>query len=82
MCRCLARPTMSGMSTLVNGAAVRADSTSVVRLSIFVAGGLMLISGPDLCEAIRRVHAGDVYFSPRLAVFVLNTLRGRRRTGR
>jgi DNA-binding NarL/FixJ family response regulator len=34
------------------------------------------ISGPDLCEAIRRVHAGDVYFSPRLAVFVLESFRG------
>jgi len=30
------------------------------------------ISGSELCEAIRRVHAGDVYFSPRLAVFVLD----------
>jgi len=34
------------------------------------------ISGPDLCEAIRRVHAGDVYFSPRLAVYVLDSFRG------
>jgi DNA-binding NarL/FixJ family response regulator len=34
------------------------------------------ISGPDLCEAIRRVHSGDVYFSPRLAVFVLDAFRG------
>ncbi len=33
------------------------------------------ISGPDLCEAIRQVHAGEVYFSPRLAVFVLDTFR-------
>jgi DNA-binding NarL/FixJ family response regulator len=33
------------------------------------------ISGPDLCEAIRRVHAGDVYFSPRLAVFVLDAFQ-------
>jgi DNA-binding NarL/FixJ family response regulator len=33
------------------------------------------ISGPQLCEAIRRVHAGDVYFSPRLAVFVLDSFR-------
>jgi DNA-binding NarL/FixJ family response regulator len=33
------------------------------------------ISGPDLCEAIHRVHAGDAYFSPRLAVFVLDTFR-------
>lgn len=34
------------------------------------------ISGPDLCEAIRRVQAGDVYFSPRLAVYVLDSFRG------
>lgn len=34
------------------------------------------ISGPDLCEAVRRVHAGDVYFSPRLAVYVLDSFRG------
>jgi DNA-binding NarL/FixJ family response regulator len=34
------------------------------------------ISGAELCEAIRRVHAGDVYFSPRLAVYVLDSFRG------
>jgi len=34
------------------------------------------ISGPELCEAIQRVHAGDVYFSPRLAGFVLDAFRG------
>jgi len=34
------------------------------------------ISGPDLCEAIRRVHAGDAYFSPSLAGFVLDAFRG------
>ena len=34
------------------------------------------ISGPDLCEAVRRVHAGDAYFSPRLAGFVLDAFRG------
>ena len=33
------------------------------------------ISGPDLCEAVRRVHAGDAYFSPRLAGFVLDAFR-------
>jgi len=33
------------------------------------------ITGPELCEAIARVHAGDAYFSPRLAVFVLDSLR-------
>jgi DNA-binding NarL/FixJ family response regulator len=39
------------------------------------------ISGPDLCEAIRRVHAGDVYFSPRLAVYVLDSFRGAEASG-
>jgi DNA-binding NarL/FixJ family response regulator len=35
------------------------------------------ISGPELCAAIQRVHAGDAYFSPRLAGFVLDAFRGR-----
>ena len=34
------------------------------------------ISGPELCEAISRVHAGDAYFSPRLAGMVLDAFRG------
>jgi DNA-binding NarL/FixJ family response regulator len=34
------------------------------------------ISGPELCQAIARVHAGDAYFSPRLAGFVLDAFRG------
>ncbi|SDY29531.1 DNA-binding response regulator, NarL/FixJ family, contains REC and HTH domains [Amycolatopsis xylanica] len=34
------------------------------------------ISGPDLCEAISRVHDGDAYFSPRLAGFVLAAFHG------
>jgi DNA-binding NarL/FixJ family response regulator len=34
------------------------------------------ISGPELCGAIQRVHAGDAYFSPRLAGFVLDAFRG------
>jgi DNA-binding NarL/FixJ family response regulator len=34
------------------------------------------ISGPELCAAIARVHAGDAYFSPRLAGFVLDAFRG------
>lgn len=33
------------------------------------------IAGDELCEAVRRVHAGDAYFSPRLAVFVLDAFR-------
>ena len=32
------------------------------------------INRTDLCEAIRRVHSGDAYFSPRLAGFVLDAL--------
>jgi DNA-binding NarL/FixJ family response regulator len=35
------------------------------------------ISGEDLYEAITRVHAGDAYFSPRLAGFVLDAFRGK-----
>jgi DNA-binding NarL/FixJ family response regulator len=34
------------------------------------------ISGPELCQAIARVHAGDAYFSPRLAGFVLDAFSG------
>jgi DNA-binding NarL/FixJ family response regulator len=34
------------------------------------------ISGPELFEAISRVHDGDAYFSPRLAGFVLDAFRG------
>jgi DNA-binding NarL/FixJ family response regulator len=34
------------------------------------------ISGAELCEAIRRVHEGDAYFSPRLAGFVLDAFTG------
>ncbi|WP_182111962.1 MULTISPECIES: response regulator transcription factor [unclassified Actinotalea] len=30
------------------------------------------ISGPDLCDAVRRVAGGDAVFSPRLAGFVLD----------
>jgi DNA-binding NarL/FixJ family response regulator len=34
------------------------------------------ISGAELCEAIKRVHAGDAYFSPNLAGFVLDAFGG------
>jgi DNA-binding NarL/FixJ family response regulator len=34
------------------------------------------ISGPELCDAIRRVAGGDAVFSPRLAGFVLDAFRG------
>jgi DNA-binding NarL/FixJ family response regulator len=33
------------------------------------------ISGDALCEAVRRVHAGDAYFSPHLAGFVLDVFQ-------
>ena len=35
------------------------------------------ISGEELAEAVRRVHAGDAVFSPRLAGFVLDAFAGR-----
>jgi DNA-binding NarL/FixJ family response regulator len=34
------------------------------------------ISGSDLAQAVRRVHAGDAVFSPRLAGFVLDAFAG------
>jgi DNA-binding NarL/FixJ family response regulator len=34
------------------------------------------IAGPDLAEAVRRVHDGDAVFSPRLAGFVLDAFAG------
>jgi DNA-binding NarL/FixJ family response regulator len=34
------------------------------------------ISGPELADAIRRVHDGDAVFSPRLAGFVLDAFAG------
>ena len=34
------------------------------------------ISGPDLIDAIHRVHDGDAVFSPRLAGFVLDAFAG------
>jgi len=34
------------------------------------------ISGPELADAVRRVHGGDAVFSPRLAGFVLDSFAG------
>jgi len=34
------------------------------------------IEPPDLADAVRRVHAGDAVFSPRLAGFVLDAFAG------
>jgi len=39
------------------------------------------ISGTELCEAIRRVDAGDAYFSPYLAGFVLDAFGGKTPAG-
>ena len=36
------------------------------------------ISGPELADAVRRVHDGDAVFSPRLAGFVLDAFAGAR----
>ncbi len=35
------------------------------------------LTGPDLADAVRRVHAGDAVFSPRLAGFVLDAFSDR-----
>ncbi len=40
------------------------------------------ISGADLVDAVRRVAAGDVVFSPRLAGFVLDAFAGAPAAGR
>ena len=34
------------------------------------------ISGPELADAVRRIHEGDAVFSPRLAGFVLDAFAG------
>ena len=34
------------------------------------------VSGPELADAVRRVHGGDAVFSPRLAGFVLDAFAG------
>jgi DNA-binding NarL/FixJ family response regulator len=34
------------------------------------------IAGPELADAVRRVHEGDAVFSPRLAGFVLDAFAG------
>jgi DNA-binding NarL/FixJ family response regulator len=34
------------------------------------------ISGPELADAVRRVHEGDAVFSPKLAGFVLDAFAG------
>jgi DNA-binding NarL/FixJ family response regulator len=34
------------------------------------------ISGPELADAVKRVHEGDAVFSPRLAGFVLDAFAG------
>ncbi len=34
------------------------------------------ITGPDLADAVNRVHEGDAVFSPRLAGFVLDAFAG------
>jgi DNA-binding NarL/FixJ family response regulator len=40
------------------------------------------ISGPELADAVRRVHEGDAVFSPRLAGFVLDAFAGGPPAGR
>jgi DNA-binding NarL/FixJ family response regulator len=68
-----AHPTVRFLALSVSDAAE--DVIAVIRRG---ANGYVTkaISGADLSEAIRRVHAGDAYFSPSLAGFVLDAFRG------
>jgi DNA-binding NarL/FixJ family response regulator len=55
------------------------EPTDVIRLIRAGARGYVTktISGDELIDAIRTVHAGDAVFSPRLAGFVLDAFAGR-----
>jgi DNA-binding NarL/FixJ family response regulator len=64
--RCLALSVSDAAEDVI--AVIRAGARGYVTKSI---------SPSDLAEAIRRVHAGDAVFSPRLAGFVLDAFAGR-----
>ncbi len=68
-----ARPTQRFLALSVSDAAE--DVIAVVRAG---ARGYVTksISGPELVEAVTRVHGGDAVFSPRLAGFVLDAFAG------
>ena len=67
------RPTQRFLALSVSDAAE--DVIAVVRAG---ARGYVTksISGPELVEAVERVHGGDAVFSPRLAGFVLDAFAG------
>ncbi len=68
------RPTQRFLALSVSDAAE--DVIAVVRAG---ARGYVTksISGPELVDAVQRVHGGDAVFSPRLAGFVLDAFAGR-----
>lgn len=69
----LANPAIGFLALSVSDAAD--DVIAIVRAG---ARGYVTknISGPELLDAVRRVAAGDVVFSPRLAGFVLDAFAG------
>jgi DNA-binding NarL/FixJ family response regulator len=69
----LANPAIGFLALSVSDAAD--DVIAIVRAG---ARGYVTknISGPELIDAVRRVAAGDVVFSPRLAGFVLDAFAG------
>jgi DNA-binding NarL/FixJ family response regulator len=67
------RPAVRFLALSVSDAA-----EDVIALSRAGARGYVTktISGPELVDAVRRVHEGDAVFSPRLAGFVLDAFAG------
>jgi DNA-binding NarL/FixJ family response regulator len=67
------RPSVSFLALSVSDAAE--DVIALIRAG---ARGYVTktISGPELVDAVRRVHEGDAVFSPRLAGFVLDAFAG------
>lgn len=70
------RGVLEGASTSAKFLALSVSDAAEDVISLIRAGArgyvTKSISGPELAEAVERVHGGDAYFSPRLAGFVLD----------
>lgn len=70
------RGVLEGASTSAKFLALSVSDAAEDVISLIRAGArgyvIKSISGPELAEAVERVHGGDAYFSPRLAGFVLD----------
>lgn len=74
----LRRMTEAGGASRVLALSVSDDPQDVIAVVRAGARGYVTktISGPELADAIRRVHDGDAVFGPRLAGFVLDAFAG------